>query len=106
MRTIIICPDREVSARLESALEILKEIQIMRVASDYPEAVDLVRLLRLTSAEAVFLSFESVEKAQKAANLIERETGGVQVIGVHRRMDPALLRETMRAGVRECVVYP
>jgi len=54
----------------------------------------------------VFLSFESVDAAREAARVLEKEAQGIQVIAVCRSADPAVLRETMRVGVREFLCEP
>ncbi len=54
----------------------------------------------------VFLSFESLEKAQEAMKLLEAEAEGIQIIAVLRQMDSKLLREIMRAGVRDFLSEP
>jgi len=74
--------------------------------SRYPVLVDLVRTLRAHAPGIVFLSFETVEKAQEVVKSLESEAPGTQIIAIHRNCDAALLRETMRVGVREFVSYP
>jgi pilus assembly protein CpaE len=106
LRSIIICPDSEVSARLESALGALGLAQVFRVLNAYPNANDLVRTLRAHAPDVIFLSFESVELAQETVRYLEREAEGVHIIAVHRICDAAVLRETMRVGVREFVEFP
>jgi pilus assembly protein CpaE len=92
--------------RLESALAALGEVSVGRTFNRYPNAIDLVRTLRAHAPDAVFLSFESIEKAQQVVKFLEGEGGGIQIIAVHRNCDANLLRETMRAGVREFVADP
>jgi pilus assembly protein CpaE len=67
----------------------------------YPAAVEVVRSLRVQGAEILFLSFESVAEALDIVKGLEAEAGTVQVVAVHQRLDPAVLRESMRSGVRE-----
>jgi pilus assembly protein CpaE len=54
----------------------------------------------------VFLSFETVEKAQEVVKSIESEAHGVQIVAITGAVDAKLLRETMRAGVRELLSDP
>ena len=106
LRSIIVCPDAELSARLESAVTGTGQVTVGRVLPRYPNAIDLVRTLRAHAPETVFLSFENLEKAQEVVKFLENEASGIQIIAVHRNIDSQLLRETMRAGVREFLVEP
>jgi pilus assembly protein CpaE len=104
--SIVICPDQELSRRLEKALAETEHVNIVRVMDRYPGAVEVLRSLRAQAAEILFLSFESVAEALDTVKAIEAEAGSVQVVAIHRRMDPAVLRESMRSGIREFLVDP
>src|SRR5579871_2554924 len=93
-------------AHLEGALLALGEVTVCRTLPAYPGEVDLLRALRAHGPQVIFLSFETVEAAIDLARLLETHHTGVQVIGVHHSMDPLVLRESMRAGVREFVAAP
>jgi pilus assembly protein CpaE len=92
--------------RLESALATLGEVAVGRTFNRYPNAIDLVRSLRAHAPDVVFLSFESIDKAQQVVKFLEVEGDGIQIIAIHRNCDANILRETMRAGVREFVADP
>ncbi len=106
LRAIVICPDQELSERLEASLQATGEVSVQRVLDRYPIAVDLVRALRAHAPEVVFLSFEQVDKAQEVAKFLETEADGIQIVAIHRHLDAGLLRETMRIGVREFLTDP
>src|ERR1700727_2935135 len=106
LRSIIISPDAELAERLESAATLTGEVSVNRVLDRYPTAIDLVRTLRAHAPDILFLNFESLEKAQEVVSFMDKEAEGVQIIAVHRQCDAAMLRETMRLGVREFVSYP
>lgn len=93
LKSIIVCPDQEVAKRLQDALEATGEVTVGRSLNRYPNAIDLVRSLRAHTPEVVFLSFESLDKAQEAMKLLETEAEGIQIIAVLRQMDSKLLRE-------------
>jgi len=103
---MIVSPDREMGAHLESAVVALGEVTVCRTLPVYPGEVDLFRALRAHGPQVIFLSFESVEKATEVTRLLDEHGTGVQVVGIHRVMDPMVLRESMRAGVREFIAYP
>ena len=104
--SLVICPDQELSGRLEAALVATGHVSIGRVMDHYPGAVEVVRSLRVQGAEILFLSFDSVAEALDIVKGLEAEAGTVQVVAVHQHLDPAVLRESMRSGVREFLVDP
>jgi pilus assembly protein CpaE len=106
LRGIIICPDEELAAKLEAATQASGELTIGRVLNRYPTGVDLIRTLRAHAPEVVFLSFEQLEKAQEVVKFLETEADGLQIIAINREATQKLLRDTMRAGVREFLVEP
>jgi Flp pilus assembly CpaE family ATPase len=106
LRSIIISPAPELAARLEAAVTATGEITVGRTLNRYPNAIDLVRTLRAHAPEVVFLSFESLEKAQEVVKFLEAEAAGLPVIAIHSKTDPTLLRQIMRAGVRDFLAEP
>ena len=106
LRSIIISPSQELAARLQEALEASGEVRVGRVVNRYPNAIDLMRTIRAHAPEVIFLSFESLDKAQELMRLIEAEAEGIQIVAIHGQLDPHLLRETMRAGVRDFLAEP
>jgi len=106
LRSIIICPDQELSSQLEEALAAVGEATVYRTLSQYPSVPDLVRTLRAHAPDLIFLSFEGVEQAEAVIKFLETEAEDAQIIGIHRAVDPAVLRTMMRQGVREFVGFP
>lgn len=106
LRSIVICPDQELAAHLESAVTSTGEVTVGRTLHRFPSAVDLVRTLRAHAPEVVFLSFEDLQKAQEVVKFLETEAEGIQFVAISRRVDAELLREIMRIGVRDFLVDP
>jgi pilus assembly protein CpaE len=106
LRSIIICPDQELAQKLEAALGATGEVAAGRTLNRYPNAIDLVRTLRAHAPDVVFLSFESIEKAHEVVKFLHSESEGIQIVAIHRDCDARLLKETMRAGVREFLSDP
>lgn len=106
LRGAIICPDHELLAELQDALAETHRVGIVRVIDRYLEGVELVRFLRATAPEVVFLSVGSNRKALDLAGRIEAQTPGTQVVAVDREVNPSTLVETMRAGIREFLASP
>ena len=104
--SLVICPDQELSGRLGTALRASGQVRVARVMDRYPDAVEVVRSLRAQATEILFLSFESVAEALDTVKVLEHEASSVQVVGIHRRLDPAVLLESMRSGAREFLVDP
>ena len=106
LRALIICPDAGLAQQLENALTVTNEVTIARTLTSYPSSLDLSRSLRTHAPEVVFVSFESPEKAQELIRSVESEAEGVQLVAVHSSVDARILRDTMRAGVREFLGAP
>ncbi len=106
LRSILICPNQELAARLEAAVTATDQVTVGRTVNRYPNAIDLVRTLRAHSPDVVFLSFESLPKAQEVVKFLESEAEGIQVIAILSHVDAELLRETMRVGVRDFLAEP
>ncbi len=106
LRAIVICPDGELSSKLQRALTNLGDITLCRSFGTYPDGVDFVRTLRAHAPDVVFLSFEIPDKATQIVKFLETEAKGVQTIGVDRTGDAKTLRTIMRAGLREVVTDP
>jgi pilus assembly protein CpaE len=106
IRSVILCPDAEMASQLEQALTSLGEVIVPRILISYPSMSELLRTMRAHAPDVIFLSFESVEKAQEVVRFLEKEAEGVQIIGLHRTLDANVLRESMRVGVREFVCFP
>jgi pilus assembly protein CpaE len=106
LRSVIICPDQELSAELRDVLEQTRGVAILRMLDSYPNEVDLVRFLRATAPEIVFLSVESPREALPIAAAIEVQAPGTQVMAISRSANPDVLLETMRTGIREFLALP
>lgn len=105
-RSIVISPDAELSQELILALEASGRIEIVRTLDHYPTEVELIRSVRALAAAILFVNFQSLKKGLEIVQILE--SGGIplQVVGFDRKLDPAVLRATMRAGVREFLTEP
>jgi pilus assembly protein CpaE len=106
LRGIIICPDTDLSERLETLLNEIGIVSVTRTLDRYPNSLELVRFLRAHAPQVIFISTESTPKALEIARLVEKNTPGVQVVAVSRFCDPQILLEVMRAGIREFASLP
>lgn len=107
LATIIISPDSLLAERLQQALEPLGgEVAVSRTVHSYPDDVELLGLLRAHAPGAVFLDFQNLSQAARITKTLEGAAPGLQIVAIHRRCDPSLLRETMRLGVRELLSEP
>lgn len=105
-RSILISPDAEVGGKLEAALEASGHVEIARTLDHYPADVELIRTVRALAADIIFIDFESMAKGLEIIHILETEGSPLQIVGFGRKLDPAVLRETMRAGVREFLAEP
>ena len=105
-RSILISPDAEVSGKLRVALEASGHVEIVRALDHYPTGVELIRTVRALAADILFIDFGSMAKGLEVIHILEIEGSPLQIVGFGRKLDPAVLRETMRAGVREFLAEP
>jgi len=106
LRSIIISPNADLATRLESALSAVGEVTVVRKIDGYPPPADLTRIVRAQGPHLVFLSFAEPEKAIEIVRFLSIEAPGMQVIAMHSSLDSKIMRETMRAGVREFLAPP
>ena len=107
IRTIIISPDQQTGEDLEKTLGAFEvDVQVCRNVDHYPASDELMRVLRSHAPEVVFLSFENEDLATQIVRILETRAAGVQVVAIHSTCDARLLRESMRAGVREFLSEP
>lgn len=106
LRGAIICPDQDLADGLEKALHAVRGVGIVRRLETYPTALNLVRFLRASAPQIIFLSIESRQAALDSARSIEGSAPGTQIVAINRTCDQATLLETMRAGIREFLSPP
>lgn len=106
LRGIIICPDVDLNERLEAILAEIGILSITRTMDRYPNGLELLRFLRAHAPQVVFVSTESTAKAMEIAREVEKNTPGVQIVAISRFVDPQILLEVMRAGIREFASLP
>src|SRR5579862_8144876 len=106
LRGIIICPDADLSERLEALLAEIGIVSVTRTLDRYPNSLELMRFLRAHAPQLIFVSTESTPKAMEIAREVEKNTPGVQIVAVSRFCDPQILLEVMRAGIREFASLP
>lgn len=107
LRTLIISPDASLTENLQQALrEFAADLTVFRVLNYYPDTSELTKVLRAHAPAAVFLSFQDPVQAAALAKTLCAEARGLQVVAVHEAFDPAMLRESMRAGIREFLTPP
>ena len=106
LRGVIVCPDCDLSDRLESALSELGIVGIVRTLERYPNELELSRFLRAHAPQIVFLSIESMSRALEIVAGVEATIPGLQVVAISRDCDPQVLLEVMRSGIREFLALP
>jgi pilus assembly protein CpaE len=106
LRALIISPDTELSHRLKEVLDTTGLAVAVRQADEYPDEVQLSRMIRAQGPQVVFLSIQSLEYCAAATAHIESIMPGLQVVAVGRHCDAEVLMGVMRAGVREFLAFP
>jgi pilus assembly protein CpaE len=106
LRGIIICPDVDLNERLETMLTEIGVVSVTRTLERFPNALELLRVIRAHAPQVIFVSTESTAKAIEVAKEVEKSVPGVQIVAMSRFCDPQILLEVMRAGIREFVSLP
>lgn len=106
LRTILISPDIEFANHLEEALTSFGRIAVVKKVHSYPDASELLRMIRAYAPQVFFVGLESVGQATEVIEWIQRDAPGVQIVATHRTCDPQLLLEAMRIGIREFISLP
>jgi pilus assembly protein CpaE len=105
-RSIVISPDAEIGKKLTAVLEASGHVEITRALDHYPTGVELIRTVRALAADILFIDFGSLKKGLEVVHILEAEGSPLQIVGFDKKLDPAVMRETMRAGVREFLAEP
>src|SRR5258708_7125297 len=106
LRGILICPDVDLNERLDAVLHEIGIVSIARTLDHYPNSLELLRFLRAHAPHVIFVSTESTAKTVEIAREVEKNTPGVQLVAISRFVDPQILLEVMRAGIREFASLP
>lgn len=106
LRGIIVCPDVDLNERLEAVLTEIGVVSVTRTLERYPNVLELLRIVRAHAPHVIFVSTESTAKAMEVAREVEKNVPGVQIVAISRFVDPQILLEIMRAGIREFASLP
>lgn len=106
LRTIIISPDRELSAEVHRVCAQVDAVKVIRLMDYYPSTIELTRFVRAQAPQLVIISAESVSNVMSIATHLEQVSPGVQVIAAGKQYEADTLITLMRAGVREFIASP
>jgi pilus assembly protein CpaE len=106
LRGIIICPDVDLHDRLQAVLADIGSTNVTRSLDHYPNSLELLRFIRAHAPQVLFLSIDSMQKASEVIAELEKHAPGIQIIAISRVVDPQILLDLMRAGVREFASLP
>ncbi|MBY0505388.1 MAG: hypothetical protein K2X03_15855 [Bryobacteraceae bacterium] len=106
LRSIIICPDLELSESLQANLLDLGQVAVLKAVDKYPHAHELLRIVRTNGPQVIFLSLQQIDRALEVVKELEQSAPGVQFVAVSRTTDPQVLIDVMRVGIREFLSLP
>ncbi len=106
LRAITICPDAEVAGQFKEAVAGVGGVFLSRALNQYPNEMNLTRLVRATCPELVFLSVESLERSLEVASTLEEIAPGVQIVALSRTRDAHLLESLIHSEIREFLQFP
>lgn len=106
LRAAIVCRDQDLSVSLTEALSQFSQVAVLRSVNVYPSGQQLVRFLRAHAPDVIFLSVEDMAYVQEVITALETTAPGVSLVAIHRSLQPQVLLETMRVGIREFLAAP
>ena len=106
LRSIIICPDQELSESLQANLLDLGHVAVLKSVDKYPHAYELTRIVRTNGPQIIFLSVQQIDRALEVVKELEQSAPGVQFVAIARTTDPQVLIDLMRVGIREFFSLP
>ena len=106
LRSIIICPDLELSESLQENLLDLGQVAVLKAVDKYPHSHELLRTVRTNGPQIIFLSLQQIDRALEVIKELETNAPGVQFVAISRTTDPQVLIDVMRVGIREYLSLP
>lgn len=106
LRTIIIGADEVSVVGLETGFRESARFGLLRTLHDYPEGIQLERVLRAHAPDVVFLSVARLEEALRARAGIDSIVEGIPIVAFGGSSSQEILIELMKVGVREFVPLP
>lgn len=106
LRSIIICPDLELSESLQANLLDLGHVAMLKAVGKYPHAHELTRIVRTNGPQIIFLSVQQIDRALEVVKELEQSAPGVQFVAIAHTTDPQVLIDVMRVGIREFLSLP
>ena len=106
LRSIIICPDQELSESLQANLLDLGHVAVLKSVDKYPHAHELTRIVRTNGPQIIFLSVQQIDRALEVVKELEQSAPGVQFVAIARTTDAQVLIDVMRVGIREFFSLP
>jgi len=83
-----------------------KNVEIVEDTSEYPDQAELIRLMRLTGPDVVFLSLKNERLALETGQRVAEFEPGLPIVPFGRRGKEKLLLDLMKLGVREVLSPP
>jgi pilus assembly protein CpaE len=106
MRTIIICPNGELRNAIERTASLHPAIRVAKSVDNYPEPDDFRRLIRVWAPDAVFVSIENTQAAERIARQLDAEFPSLQRVALSMTETPAEFRFALQLRMAELLVAP
>lgn len=107
LTTLLICPDRNLSAQLTKALNEARAFELLSELRSYPQQATLEIRLRQIQPEVVMVDLGSdLDLALETIRILATGQPPVQVIGLHGANDGSVLLRSLRAGACDFLSAP
>ena len=91
---------------MEEQLDRLGGVTVGREFTHYPEIDEMLRFLRATDPDILFVSTAVPQQMEVAVAQATQTLPNVQIVLVDSRLDSHTLKRAMQMGVRECLTIP
>ena len=106
LNCIMIGPARNLTIELQTALNELGGVNIIREFTAYPHEFELLRSIRSLGPHIVFLGLSDPERSNEIIQAITAEFPTLQIAVFHDDVEPKLLLKLMKSGIREYIAPP
>ena len=103
---LVISPDMELANELIRVLMAGQDMAVLRVVQHYPSALELQRILRASAPEVLFVSVDNSLAVFELLQSLEANAPHIQIVAMSRNVNPNLLLDLMRSGIREFLPPP
>ena len=106
VRICVICPDSDIRGQLIQELTAIEGVFVARTYEYYPYEAELLEFLKADAVDLFIVSIEKMERALEVIQFLDLQPSRVPVVSANRTYEEQSLVTLMRAGVRHILTAP